>query len=91
MLAEFDPDRLEKQFDRQLKRIPFLRLIARFRYWDLYRDWRDEIAKDPGASFKKLFGEEFARAYEEQLNRLKAEGRVAAAEHDPGTESFGRR
>ncbi len=78
MLAEFDPNRLEKQFDRQVKRIPLLRLIARLRYWDLYRDLRDEIDKDPDASFKRLFGEHFARAYEEQLNRLKAEGRAGA-------------
>jgi type VI secretion system protein ImpI len=36
------------------------------------------MAKDPDASFKKLFGEEFARAYEEQLTRLKAESRARA-------------
>jgi predicted component of type VI protein secretion system len=32
------------------------------------------MVKDPEASFRSLFGEEFARAYEEQLERLKAEG-----------------
>jgi type VI secretion system FHA domain protein len=85
MLAQFEPDRLEKEFDRQLKRAPLLRAIARLRYWDLYRDRRDEMAKDPDTSFKKLFGEEFARAYEEQLNRLKAESRArpAADRQDP--------
>lgn len=79
MLAQFEPDRLEKEFDRQLKRVPIFRAIARLRYWDLYRDRRDEMAKDPDASFKQLFGEEFARAYEEQLNRLKAESRARVA------------
>jgi type VI secretion system FHA domain protein len=72
LLAEFDPDRLEKEFD-QVKRAPLVG--ARRRYWDLYRERRDEIAKDPDASFKRLFGEQFARAYEAQLNRLKAERR----------------
>ncbi|MPZ18967.1 MAG: type VI secretion system-associated FHA domain protein TagH [Luteitalea sp.] len=73
MLAEFDPDRLQQQFDRQLKRGALLGMGAKLHYWDLYRDRRDAIAKDPDASFRKLFGEEFARAYEEQLSRLKAE------------------
>ena len=30
------------------------------------------MVKDPEASFRELFGEEFARAYEEQLRQLKA-------------------
>ena len=46
---------------------------AKLRYWDLYREKRDEMLKDPEASFRRLFGEEFARAYEEQLRQLKAE------------------
>jgi type VI secretion system FHA domain protein len=91
MLAQFDPDRLEKQFDRQLKRVPFLRLIAGLRYWDLYRDRLDEIAKDPDASFRRLFGEEFARTYEEQLNRLKADSRAGAAENNTGIQSSAQR
>jgi len=83
MIAQLEPDRLEKQFDRQLKRVPFLGAIARYRYWDLYRDLREEMAKDPDARFKKLFGEQFARAYEEQLNRLKAESRARRAGAQP--------
>jgi type VI secretion system FHA domain protein len=70
MLAEFDPDSLQQEFDRQLGKglMP-----AKLRYWDLYREKRDEMIKDPEASFRRLFGEEFARAYEEQLKQLKAE------------------
>jgi type VI secretion system FHA domain protein len=68
MLAEFDPERLQQEFDRQLNKglVP-----AKLRYWDLFRERRDEIVKDPDASFRRLFGEEFARAYEEQLKQLK--------------------
>jgi len=67
MLAEFDPDRLQEQFDRQLSKglVP-----AKLRYWDLFRERHGEIARDPQASFHRLFGEEFARAYEEQLQQL---------------------
>jgi len=70
MLAAFDPDSLQQEFDRQLGKglMP-----AKLRYWDLYREKRDEMLKDPEASFRRLFGEEFARAYEEQLRQLKAE------------------
>jgi type VI secretion system FHA domain protein len=70
MLAEFDPDRLQQEFDRQ----PGKGLIpGRLRYWDLFREKRAEMAKDPEASFRQLFGEEFARAYEAQLRQLKAQ------------------
>jgi type VI secretion system FHA domain protein len=69
MLAEFDADRLQQEFDHQLSKslVP-----ARLRYWDLYRERRQELVKDPEASFRRLFGEEFARAYEEQLQQLRA-------------------
>ncbi|HEX7139806.1 MAG TPA: type VI secretion system-associated FHA domain protein TagH, partial [Vicinamibacterales bacterium] len=72
MLAEFDPDRLQQEFDQQLNKglVP-----AKLRYWDLYRDKRREMAKDPETSFRRLFGETFARAYEQQLNELKAHER----------------
>jgi type VI secretion system FHA domain protein len=74
MLAEFDPDRLQDEFNRQPTRGALLRVPVQLRYWDLYRDRCRNMVKDPEASFRNLFGEEFARAYEEQLERLKAEG-----------------
>lgn len=76
MLAQFDPDRLQERFDRQMKGGSLLNLPAKMRYWDLYRDNRDQMLKDPETSFRRLFGEEFARAYEEQLQLLKAGRRV---------------
>ena len=48
------------------------------RYWDLYRERQEAMIKDPEATFRRLFGEEFAKAYEEQLKRLKAERRARA-------------
>jgi type VI secretion system protein ImpI len=73
MLSEFNPDRLQEQFDRQGKGsiVP-----GRLRYWDLYRDKFSDMVSDADASFRELFGEEFAKAYEEQLERLKAQGRA---------------
>jgi type VI secretion system FHA domain protein len=75
MLAEFDPNRMQEEFDRQLKKGSLLSVPAKLRYWDLFREKRDEIAKDPETSFRELFGEEFAKEYEEQLRRLKVQGK----------------
>ena len=67
MLAHFDPDRLQEEFDRTSKGL----VPAKLRYWDLFRERRQDFVKDPEATFRRLFGEEFARAYEEQLKLLK--------------------
>jgi len=75
MLACFNPDQLQEQFDRQLKRAPLFGLTARLQYWDLFREQHQEMVRDPEATFRRLFGEEFVKAYEEQLRRLKAEGK----------------
>ena len=78
MLEEFDPDRLQKEFDKQVKSGALLSVPAKLRYWDLYRDRCRDMVQDKDASFRKLFGEEFAEAYEVQLRRLKAAARSRA-------------
>ena len=83
MLAEFDPDRLQQDFDRQLKLGALLGVTARLRYWELFRERQEAMAKDPEATFRRLFGEEFAKAYEEQLRRLKSERRARDAAPRP--------
>jgi type VI secretion system FHA domain protein len=75
MLAQFDPTRLQEDFDRQMKKGSILGVPAKLRYWDLYRDKYTELAKDGDASFRDLFAEEFAKAYEQQLERLQVPGR----------------
>lgn len=79
MLGEFDPDRLQAEFDRQMKKGALLSVPARLRYWDLYREKFHDMVKDPETTFRELFGEEFAKAYEEQLRRLRAQGRADKA------------
>jgi type VI secretion system protein len=76
MLAEFDPERLREQFDRQVKKGSLLAGPAKLRYWELYADRFRDMVNDREAAFRDLFGEEFARAYEEQLERLKAMSRA---------------
>jgi type VI secretion system FHA domain protein len=72
MLREFDPQGLEEKFDKQAKGSL---LSGRRKYWELYRDWYDELGQDADSAFRTLFGEAFARAYEQQMQRLKNSGR----------------
>jgi type VI secretion system FHA domain protein len=74
MLSQFDPQRMQDEFDRQMKG-SILGVPAKLRYWDLYRDKYGELSKDAEAGFRTLFGDAFARAYEEQLERLKKSSR----------------
>ncbi|MGH8177017.1 MAG: type VI secretion system-associated FHA domain protein TagH [Steroidobacter sp.] len=74
MLAQFDPDRLQEEFDRQMKKGSILGAPAKMRYWDLYRDKYGASTKDAEASFRHLFSDAFAKAYEEELERLRAQG-----------------
>lgn len=79
LLASLHPDRLETQFGRRLRRASLLRIGHRLRYWGLYRAHFEDIEKNPEAYFQLLFGEEFARAYEEQLQKLIAAERQGRA------------
>ena len=70
MLSQLDPNRLQDEFDRQIKKGSILGVPAKLRYWDLYREKYSDLAKDAQGAFRNLFGDAFAKAYEEQLERL---------------------
>lgn len=72
-LAEFDADRLQAEFEKQVRKSSVFPIGVKVRYWDLYRDRQEEFAKDPEATFRRLFGDAFTQAYEEQMKRLKDE------------------
>ena len=69
MLFHFSPDRLEQEADAGGKRLSF---GSKGRYWERYRDNFEQLRSDPDECFRRLFGDEFARAYEAQLARLKS-------------------
>ncbi|CEJ48608.1 type VI secretion system-associated FHA domain protein TagH [Xanthomonas citri pv. bilvae] len=69
MLFHFSPDRLEQEADAGGKRLGF---VGKGRYWERYRDNFEQLRSDPDDCFRRLFGDEFARAYEAQLARLKS-------------------
>jgi predicted component of type VI protein secretion system len=82
MLAEFDPARLQERFDKQGQGSALAGLTAKYRYWGQYCDAVRQLASDPEESFRRLFGDEFAKAYEEQMDRLKAASRQDDGEPD---------
>jgi len=82
MLQEFDPDRLQKEFDPQAKGGANFLGGGKAKYWDLYRNRFRDMVKDADSSFRHLFGDDFAKAYEEQLSRLRAANRVERKESE---------
>jgi type VI secretion system FHA domain protein len=76
MLASFDPDTLQERFDRDVKKGALINMPGKLRYWDQYCETIRGMVRDSETSFRELFGEEFATAYEQQLARLKAEIRA---------------
>ena len=71
MLQRFDPDELERRFDKR-KSKSRLRLSSSGQYWDMYKDLYEDMTQDADENFQRLFGEEVARAYEDQMQRLTA-------------------
>jgi len=82
LLVHFNPDRFEHEADGGAKRAAF---GGKGRYWDRYREHFEELMGNPDECFRRLFGDEFARAYEEQLARLKSVRRAGQAPRPSST------
>lgn len=67
LVRQFDPSRFEEAGDA--KRRPRFGFQGGNGSWDRYREHFERMAKDPEERFRRLFGDEFARAYEDQLAR----------------------
>jgi type VI secretion system protein ImpI len=72
LMSRFDPAQLQELFERQGKRGGLFG-GGKARYWELYTERFQELSADGDETFRRLFGEEFARAYEKQLSVLKRE------------------
>jgi type VI secretion system FHA domain protein len=71
VVTSLGPDVLQEEFDRQAKGV--ISVPGKLRYWDQYRaKFGDMVA---GTKAWDLFSEEFAKAYDDQLQQLKAERR----------------
>lgn len=76
MLGKLNPQHLEEIYERKLRRTNLVRLANRLKYWEMYRAQFEDIEKDSEANFQLLFGEEFAKAYNEQLQKLMTAARA---------------
>jgi type VI secretion system protein ImpI len=70
LMNRFDPAQLQEGFERQGKRGLFGG-GGKATYWERYTERFKEMSRDRDETFRRLFGEEFARAYEQQLSVLK--------------------
>jgi type VI secretion system FHA domain protein len=72
MLQSFDPQELEEQFEKSAGRGGLLGFGGKAKYWDLYVERFSRLGTDADDVFRRLFGDVFAQAYEQQLQRLKS-------------------
>jgi type VI secretion system protein ImpI len=70
LMNRFDPAQLQEAFERGGKRGLFGG-GGKATYWERYTERFQEMSQDRDETFRRLFGEEFARAYEQQLSVLK--------------------
>ncbi|MDV7394168.1 type VI secretion system-associated FHA domain protein, partial [Arthrospira platensis SPKY1] len=66
LLERFDPGELENRLQPNVLD-SVLPGIRKAKYWDSFTSRYHDIAREAEDDFNKLFGDEFARAYEERL------------------------
>jgi len=71
MLQRFDPQALKAQFDAKPGRKGF-GFGTHGRYWEAFEEYYREMTADSDDCFRRLFGDQFARAYEEQIQLLRS-------------------
>ena len=72
LIARFDPQELEALLTRKSVLDAMLPMTRRARLWELFTEMFAEISREAEDDFEALFGREFVRAYEEQINQLRA-------------------
>ncbi len=70
VLGKLEPSKLEEQIDSGGGLTGIL-TSRRARYWEVYKNMYAEISDQAESDFYELFAHEFARAYQEQLDKLK--------------------
>jgi type VI secretion system protein ImpI len=77
MLEQFDPEKIDAELEKPSKRGGLLNIGGKGgKFREQYVEQYESMTRDPDEAFKRLFGEFFAQAYEEQMDRLKMTGRT---------------
>ncbi|NBC33558.1 MAG: type VI secretion system-associated FHA domain protein TagH [Alphaproteobacteria bacterium] len=69
LLHRFNPDALQRRLEQQSVWDSILPSARKAKYWELFRELYDEIAREAEDDFHGLFGKEFTKAYEKQLSQ----------------------
>jgi type VI secretion system FHA domain protein len=72
LVALFDPEALEKDFQNVSAVDNLLPFIRKAKYWELFKTRYRQAASDAENDFLHFLGDEFAIAYEQQIQRLKS-------------------
>jgi type VI secretion system FHA domain protein len=67
MLGRFDPKELERQMGVEAGRSGVLGLGSKNKVWDAYAQLYSELQSDHDDTYRKLFGDIWAKAYESEL------------------------
>lgn len=81
MMDRFDPQLLEKQFEKQNKGV-ILPGMQKAKFWSSYVDYYKGFVDNMENTFQYLFGDEFVQAYEDQLRRLAVERKQKQKENN---------
>ena len=76
VLARFDPAQLEGRLTRKTVLGSLVPASRRAKLWELYEQLYREISTEAQEDFQTLFGKEFLRAYEAQIDKLEQEDAV---------------
>lgn len=68
VIERFDPEKLEQRFNKRNK-TNILPMMQKAKNWDAFCDYFSYLVNDMDNSFQYLFGDEFVKAYEDQLQR----------------------
>jgi len=71
LLARFSPEAVERAAGKGGTFGALLPAARKAKCWDVYAEQYAQIAREAEDNFQRLFGEEFARAYEEQIEQLR--------------------
>ena len=67
----FDPDELQQNFDKTLKKKPLFNSLNQLKYWQLYCDLYPIMTQAGTGKLPHQFGEEFVRSYEKHIAEYK--------------------
>jgi type VI secretion system FHA domain protein len=70
LISRFDPKELEKRLKQRSMIDTMLPMNRKAKLWELFNELFGELAREAEDDFEALFGREFLRAYDEQIERL---------------------